>query len=274
VPLTSIQLEILQLLAANRDPESYVAGSTPLNRFAPRISKDIDVFHDREVRVALSAHQDAKTLQASGFTVEWLRQLPLVYAAKISRATEITLLEWVADSDFRFFPTQPDRIFGFLLHPVDLAINKLMAAVGRSEVRDLVDLLWAHENILSLSALTWAAVEKSPGFTPEGLLAELRRNSNYPASDWRSLNSETPIDPIDTTQRLRAAITLAEAFVSRMPTSHVGLLFLQNQQAVEPDPNHLDAYTPHAAVRQGHWPANPQISSAMFQLYKKPTTEK
>jgi hypothetical protein len=36
--LSKIQSEILQLLASHRDPESYVAGSTPLNRTAPRYS--------------------------------------------------------------------------------------------------------------------------------------------------------------------------------------------------------------------------------------------
>ena len=48
MPLTKIQTDILRLLAAHRDPESYVAGASPLNRDAPRISGDIDVFHDRE----------------------------------------------------------------------------------------------------------------------------------------------------------------------------------------------------------------------------------
>ena len=47
VPLSNIQTEILRLIAANRDPESYVAGASPLNRDAPRISDDIGVFHDR-----------------------------------------------------------------------------------------------------------------------------------------------------------------------------------------------------------------------------------
>jgi hypothetical protein len=41
------------LLATHRDPESYVAGGTPLNRDAPRYSGAIDVFHDRQERVGL-----------------------------------------------------------------------------------------------------------------------------------------------------------------------------------------------------------------------------
>jgi hypothetical protein len=50
MPLSKIQIEVLRLLASQRDPESYVAGATPLNRDAPRYSGDIDVFHDREER--------------------------------------------------------------------------------------------------------------------------------------------------------------------------------------------------------------------------------
>jgi len=48
---TRIQADILGLLAAHCDPESHVAGASPLNRDAPRYSADIDVFHDREDRV-------------------------------------------------------------------------------------------------------------------------------------------------------------------------------------------------------------------------------
>jgi hypothetical protein len=42
VPLSRIQTEILRLLAAYRDPESYVAEAAPLNRDAPCVSGDVD----------------------------------------------------------------------------------------------------------------------------------------------------------------------------------------------------------------------------------------
>ena len=183
MPLSRIQTEILRLLAAHRDPESYVAGAAPLNRDASRISGDIDLFHDREERVAAAALEDTQTLAAAGYGVVWLRQLPLMYTAEVTQGDASTRLEWVADSDYRFFPTLPDETFGYVLHPVDLAINKVMAAAGRHELRDIVDLVTVHETILPLGAVIWAAVEKSPGFTPEGLIAEIRRNANYPAAD-------------------------------------------------------------------------------------------
>ena len=42
-----------------------------------------------------------------------------------------TELEWVTDSDFRFFPAIADPMLGYCLHPVDLVTNKVGAAVGR-----------------------------------------------------------------------------------------------------------------------------------------------
>jgi len=63
VPLSKIQIEVLRLLAAHRDPESYVAGSTPLTRYTTRYSGGIDVFHDREQRVAHAAEEDTALLE-------------------------------------------------------------------------------------------------------------------------------------------------------------------------------------------------------------------
>lgn len=270
MPLSKIQTDVLRLLASHRDPESYVAGATPLNRDASRYSADIDVFHDREERVVAAALQDAQVLAEAGYRVYWLRQLPLIYSAEVFQGDGGTRLEWVVDSDFRFFPTVRDEIFGYMLHPVDLATNKVMAAAGRREVRDLVDLVTVHETILPLGAVIWAAVEKSPGFTPEGLIAEIRRNSNYPVADWRALLSSEPIDPKDIILRLRAALNEAESFVTRMPTEKMGVLFLKDGQVVQPDPGRLPDYQIHTGQRRGQWPTSPEITAAMFERYRKP----
>jgi hypothetical protein len=87
--------------------------------------------------------------------------LPLIYTAAVDRDGEGTRLEWVVDSDYRFFPTMRDDVFGYVLHPVDLAMNKMMAAAGRREVRDVVDLVTVHDSILPLGAVIWGAARKS-----------------------------------------------------------------------------------------------------------------
>ena len=267
VPLSNIQIEILKLLASHRDPESYVAGATPLNRDASRYSADIDIFHDREERVAETAVADASVLQTAGYDVLWPRRSPQIYTADVAKDGNRTRLEWVVDSDYRFFPTMTDKLFGYVLHPADLAMNKMMAAAGRRELRDLVDLITIHENILPLGAVVWAAVEKAPGFTPEGLIAEIRRNSNYPRAEWAELSVIQPIDPVATMTRLRSYLDEAEAFVAKMPTEKAGLLFLKDGQVVQPDPDHLADCETHAGQRRGQWPTNPEIAAAMLERY-------
>ncbi|MGA2167774.1 MAG: hypothetical protein ABSG62_06140 [Terracidiphilus sp.] len=267
MPLSSLQIDILRLLAAHWDPESFVGDSTPLNRNTLRYSGDIGVFRDREERVTAAALNDASVLEAAGYSVTWLRQLPSIHTAQIVSGIESTRLEWVADSDYRFFPAVEDEVFGYVLHPADLATNKAMAAAGRREVRDIVDLVVTHETVLPLGATVWAAVDKSPGFTPEGLIAEIRRNARHSAAEWKALVTAEPIDPSVVLARLRAAVEEAEAFVARMPTEKAGLLFLENGRVVQPDPDHLDRYETHAGQRRGHWPASAEISSAMLERY-------
>jgi hypothetical protein len=273
VPLSKIQSDVLRLLASHRDPESYVAGATPLNVAASRYSSDIDVFHDREERVAAAALSDTEALREAGYGVAWLRQLPLVYTAAVTQGDGGTRLEWVVDSDYRFFPTIQDKMFGYVLHPVDLGLNKAMAAAGRREVRDLVDLVTVHESILPLGAVIWAAVEKAPGFTPEGLISEIRRNASYPPAEWRALVTDEPIDPQAISSKLRAALVEAETFVARMPTDNAGLLFLKNGEVVQPDPTRLQEYQTHTGQRRGHWPSSAEITTAMFERYKKPPVQ-
>ena len=68
---------------------------------------------------------------------------------------------------------------------------------------------------------------------------------------------------------LRLALDQAEAFVLRMPTEKIGLLFMENGKVVQPDPDRLDDYTTHAGQRRGHWPTSMEISTAMFEHYKE-----
>ena len=269
MPLSKIQSDILKLLASHRDPESYVAGSTPLNVDAARFSGDIDVFHDREERVRQAAEQDSTFLREHGYVLEWLRRDPLIYTVLARRQGDTTKMEWVADSDFRFFPTVRDEMFGYVLHPVDLATNKVSAAYGRREPRDIVDLVTIHERILPLGAVVWASVGKSIGFTPEGVINEIRRTARYTEADFRRVASDPPIDPTVTMTRLREVLNEAEAFVIRMPTDKTGLLFLKAGHVAQPDPDRLEEYQTHAGQRRGQWPTSLDISAAMVDRYKR-----
>jgi hypothetical protein len=152
----------------------------------------------------------------------------------------------------------------------DLATNKVSAAYGRREPRDIVDLLTIHERILPLGAVVWASVGKSIGFTPEGVINEIRRTARYTEADFRRVASDPPIDPAVTMTRLREVLNEAEAFVMRMPTDKTGLLFLKAGHVVQPDPARLQDYQTHAGQRRGQWPTSVDISAAMVERHRKP----
>ena len=270
MPISKFQSDILKLIAHSRDPESFVAGGLPLNRTGPRYSKDVDIFHDREERVKEAAQTDADILEQAGYAVRWLRQFSAIHSAEISKDGESTKLEWVSDSDFRYFPAVPDPDFGYVLHVVDLAMNKVMAAVGRREPRDLVDLMRIHAEHLPLGAVVWAAVVIAPGFTPEGLLNELQRNGRYIDDDFKELPADPPIKAADILPQFRVAVRGAQEFVVKMPTDAVGTLYIKDGKPVQPDPARLEDYVTHKPQRRGHWPTSSALTSAMLDKLKKP----
>ena len=141
MPLTKLQSSVLRTLAAHRSPDSYIAGGIALNREGPRYSHDIDIFQDSEERLLSAAETDASVLAEAGLQFSWLKRQTGKRQAQVQGLGETMQLEWIADSDFRFFPAQSDELFGYVLHPVDLATNKASAAAVRREPRDVVDLV-------------------------------------------------------------------------------------------------------------------------------------
>src|SRR5262249_44234895 len=136
--------EVVQFLAAHRNPDSHLGGGAVLDRAEDsfRYSEDLDVFHEAAESVAACADADAKTLHEAGHTVVWtLGQLGF-YRAEIRRGEDRLRLDWAHDSAFRFFPVLPDELFGYCLHPADLAVNKVLALAGRIEFRDFLDTLY------------------------------------------------------------------------------------------------------------------------------------
>ena len=265
MPLSSLQSAILLALAAHRNPESYVAGGAVLNRDGPRISQDIDIFHDREASVAVAAARDTATLADHAFEIDWLHREPALHAAIVRRDGEATRLEWARDSDYRFFATVRDALFGYRLHLLDLATNKMLAAAGRREPRDVLDLIHIHDYHLPLGAVVWAAVAKDPGFSPESLLAEVRRNARYRADDYADLSSGEPIDAGAVSRRLKTILAEAATFVASMPAGQEGQAYLAHGRVVQPEPERLAGYEAITGRRRGHWPSSPDIAGAMIE---------
>lgn len=271
VPLSNLQTRLLRLLASQRSPDSYVAGGIALNRDGPRFSADIDIFHDGDEQLVATAESDVAVMAGAGFRVTWLPGRGSgKRAALVEGLGETTQLEWVADADFRFFPALKDELFGYVLHSADLATNKATAAADRRVPRDIVDLVTIHEGILPLGAVISAAVGRFPGMTPEEMLAEIRRHGTFTADEFQALATERPLDPRELHKRIKAMLDDAEAFVARLPSDAVGVLFLEGDKPVQPDPLVLGHYVRHEGMRRGHWPSSSEIGTAMLEHYGQP----
>jgi hypothetical protein len=122
-------------------------------------------------------------------------------------------------------PPIRDELGGFVLHEIDLAVNKTLALAGRDEPRDFVDILYVHERVLPLSALVRAAVGKDPGFTPLSLVELLRRRGGHRPEDMARLNLATPFDPVASKKLWTEAMDDAEKFARSGPTREIGCLY-------------------------------------------------
>jgi hypothetical protein len=227
VPLTAFQQSVLRLLARNRTPDSYLAGGAALH-FAPnsqRFSNDLDFFHDSEERVASAFAADAELLREAGFTVEVELSQPGHIRSLVSRGEDSTRIDWAHDTAWRFMPPVRDDQGGYLLHEIDLAINKLLALAGRDEPRDYVDILYVHERILPLGPLCWAAAGKDPGFTPHSLVELLKRRGRPRQEELDRLHLVEPLDVVSAKERWLRALEEAESVVDSRPAPELGCLY-------------------------------------------------
>jgi hypothetical protein len=223
---TPYQCRILKLLAAQRKQrgESYVGGGVALNQLlsAPRLSRDIDLFHNSEEAVAATWAADSALLIAAGYKVEPIRQAPSFIEALVSRGLDRVIMQWAQDSAFRFFPLLEDDLMGLVLHPFDLATNKVLAMAGRLEPRDWIDVLNCDRNIQPLGYLAWAACSKDPGYNPISLLVEISR-VHYSQAELDILDfSDSAPDAVLLGRRWHEIMQSAKAVCRQLPASNLG----------------------------------------------------
>ncbi|MBK5254787.1 MAG: hypothetical protein JJE39_02025 [Vicinamibacteria bacterium] len=224
--LTNLQRAICQLIAQNRidSGESYVAGGVALNEAlaAPRVSRDIDLFHDTNDALDATWAADRALLEQAGFQFEVIREVRGFVQALVRGLGDSVKMEWVRDSAYRFFPLRLDATLGVTLHPFDLATNKVLALVGRLEVRDWVDAIEIHDRIQPIGYLAWAACGKDPGFSPSSIL-EFAARSHYSSDEVSQLAFAGPAPSAhELSSRWRAMIEEARTIVGTLPALHAG----------------------------------------------------
>ena len=229
--LTDFQRQVCRLLAGQRiaSGESYVAGGTALSEAlsSSRISRDIDLFHDTDVALESSWQRDRELLTAQGWPLRVIRDRPGLVEAEVSNGTHTVVIEWSRDSAFRFFPLVEHDDFGLVLHPFDLATNKVLALAGRLEPRDWIDVILSSERLQPLGYLAWAACGKDPGFGPSAILAHGARSSRYSREELAALAfAGAPPDPVDLSRRWHRELDDARQIVDALPADQVGTCVL------------------------------------------------
>lgn len=227
MPLSKFQGDLGRLLAKNRSEDSYLAGGAALHA-APnsiRYSQDLDYFHDSTERVASAFAADSQSLLGFGCEIIPEVSQPGYIRVSVQKKKQITKIEWAHDSSWRFMPTLRSDDFGYQLHPVDLATNKILALAGRNEARDWIDTLHIHTTLLELGPLVWAAVGKDPGFSPLFLIEQLRRRGKIHAEDLLRLNLNYTPDLNQLKKEWLNALEEAESFVKNRPADETGCLY-------------------------------------------------
>jgi hypothetical protein len=262
--LSRLQSEILRLLAANRSETSYLAGGLMLNRDWQRRSDDIDIFHDTDEEVTEAAKKDLATLDAAGYKTH--RDF-IIYGcvdATVSGATDSTIIQWFAETKRRFFPLVKDEQWGARLHQADLAINKVLAASGRSKARDIADLVAIGRAYCPLGPLVLAAAGKPPNFSPRRTLDDIQRHArSIPAEEFAAVKG-LPADWTAAFIRDEALrlIDLADKYVMSAAPDLVGLLTV-NRGGVPievTDANRIDAILRKATDEPEVMPMPPEFN--------------
>jgi hypothetical protein len=202
-----------------------------LNKNWHRRSDDIDIFHDTDEEVTGAAKADLATLDAAGYKTH---KDFIVYGcvdATISDGKSETIIQWFAETKRRFFPLVKDEEWGARLHQTDLAVNKVLAASGRSKARDIADLVAIARNYCPLGPLVLAAAGKPPNFSPRRTLDEIRRHAlSIPAEEFLAVKGLPPDwTPELIRDEVLRQLALADVYIMAAPPELVGILAVDKE---------------------------------------------
>jgi hypothetical protein len=229
--LTDFQRGLIRIIAQNRKAggESYIAGGAALNTIlgAPRLSGDVDLFHDTREAVHRAVRNDRALLDAAGYEIAVEIERDSFVEALVRAGDDDCRLQWAQDSAFRFFPLVEHPELGLALHPFDLATNKVLALVGRAEPRDWVDVIECDLRLQPLGYLAWAAAGKDPGLNPFMILDQAARSARYTEVELTEVDfaGERPTAAALST-RWKQVLDNARAIVALLPRKEVGTCVL------------------------------------------------
>ena len=167
--LTPLQRRILGALAGLNPPWTLTGGGALAGIYlGHRTTRDLDLFWRDRANLGHAATEAQALLRAAGLDVAVLRTTPTFGELRVSDGDDVCIVDLVAEP---FPPVEPPRqvtIDGVAI-AVDsvheILVAKLTALLGRTELRDLVDVQVLLEAGTDLTAALHDAPKKDAGFS-------------------------------------------------------------------------------------------------------------
>ena len=242
MPLTSLQKMVASVLRPFRTQHNYIAGGAALNREWPRLSDDLDIFHDQRDQLPESVEPELQALRDAGFAVEITTRDQSIVEAILRRYGSETRVQWFDDPEIcnRFFPALEDDELGFRLHPADIAVNKVLCTSRRAAPRDAVDLANIVNRYSPLGPLIWAVTGKKSDLNPLQVIRDIRSTVfGHSEEEIIAVRMEGEQRPTrnDLHTVLAQALDTAHDYCSEVaPIKYDGCLFIDaNEMPIEAD---------------------------------------
>lgn len=118
----------------------------------------------------------------------------------------------------------------------DLAVNKALAAGGRKQVRDYVDLFLIHRHVMPLWSVIWAAPGKDESWSPLSLAEKIAMKNSFRQADIdEDILATIDISAAEVGSTVRAAIEEAMEVFQRLPDDTAGCLFVDSGVGIVTD---------------------------------------
>lgn len=194
--LSGLHTAVVTAVLALPEAQDYAlagGGAMLAHGLVERPTHDVDLFTTaRDVHVLADAVQVA--LRSRGYTVSEEPGRSAQPSVSFARLTvidpggEAVLVEFARDTRIR---AAVRLQVGAVLHPEELAADKMLALFGRAEARDLVDVdaltsRYSHKQLLAL------AEEKDPGFSGLYFAQALQAAAAHPDHRYTALGLSPP----------------------------------------------------------------------------------
>lgn len=176
--LSALQWRVLEVLSGLEPPFTLTGGSALIGFYLPhRATRDLDLIWRRRQLLERITAETRAVLEAAGLEVADVQAAGTFHRFRVSDGLDVTLLDLVAEP---MAPIQPPRQRNLgeasvlVDSPHEILVSKLVALLGRSELRDLQDVKALVESGEDLQRALADAPRKGGGFSPLTLAWLLR----------------------------------------------------------------------------------------------------